>query len=110
MNASGGDAGDGAVAEQLRVSAVVGAAGRDVDRDVADQPHAALGGVRAQRGPLALEAHLVGDRPRRAGERAQSSIQKRVALAEVLAPRRRDTGARGSASSPGQAANADAAL
>ena len=42
--------------------ALVGRAGRDVDRHVADQPHAARRGVRAQRSPLALEAHLVGQR------------------------------------------------
>ena len=48
--------------EQLRPRPVVGAAGRDVDRHVADEPHAALGGVRAQRAPLAVEAHLVLER------------------------------------------------
>ena len=53
---------DVAGAKQLRPSAVVGAAGRDVDRDVADQPHAARDGVGAQRAPLAGEADLVGDR------------------------------------------------
>ena len=55
-------AGHGVVEEQLRVGLVVGAARGDVDRHVADQPHAALGRVGAQRAPLAVEAHLVRDR------------------------------------------------
>jgi hypothetical protein len=42
------------------VGLVVGAAGRHVDRHVADQAHAELGGVGAQRAPLAIEADLVG--------------------------------------------------
>ena len=59
-------AGDDAALEQLGVRRVVGAAGADVDRDVADQPDAALARVAPQRAPLALEAHLVGERrPRR---------------------------------------------
>ena len=62
-------AGDDVVAEQLRMGDVVGAAGRDVDRHVADQPHAAVGGVRAQSRPFAVEADLVVDRARPAGER-----------------------------------------
>ena len=53
----------GAVLEELGMGAVVGAAGRDVDGDVADQLHAAIYGVLTQRGPLAVEADLVGDRP-----------------------------------------------
>ena len=44
---------------------VVGAVAGDVDRDVAEEPHPALGGVAAERAPLAVEAHLVGDRRRR---------------------------------------------
>ena len=36
--------------------------GRDVDRHVADEPHALPGGVRAQRAPLAVEADLVVQR------------------------------------------------
>ena len=48
--------------EQLGVGLVVGAAGRHVDRHVADQPHAALLRVGAQRTPLAVEADLVGHR------------------------------------------------
>ena len=62
--------------------AVVGGAGRDVDRDVADQPHAALGRVRAQRAPLALEAHLVGERAA-AGEARPVLDPAGLALAEV---------------------------
>ena len=73
---------DGAALEQLRVRAVVGAAGRDVDRDVADDLHAALGRVGPQRSPLAVEADLVGDRPARA--EARPVLDPRVlALAEV---------------------------
>ena len=45
--------------EQLGVGAFVGGVGRDVDRDVADQTHAAVGGIPAQRRPFAVEAHLV---------------------------------------------------
>ena len=41
-----------------RARAVLG----DVDRHVADQPHAAIKGVPPQRRPLAVEPHLVGDR------------------------------------------------
>ncbi len=41
---------------------VVAASGRDVDRHVADDADAALVRVPAQRRPLALEAHLVGER------------------------------------------------
>ena len=55
---------------------VVGGAGRDVDRDVADQFHAALGRVGAQRAPLAVEAHLVGQRVRAPANASQSSIQR----------------------------------
>ena len=73
---------DRVVAEQLRVRAVVGRAGRDVDRHVADQPHPALLGVRAQRRPLAVEPHLVGDRAARAESRPVVDPE-RVALAEV---------------------------
>ena len=62
--------------------AVVGAPRRDVDRDVADDPHAALLGVRAQRRPLAVEAHLVGDRAARAEARPVLDPVA-LALAEV---------------------------
>ena len=88
--------------------ALVGRAGGDVDRDVADQPDAAVGGVRPQRGPLALEAHLVGDRAA-AGDRRPALDPAGLALAEVelLALL---TGAAGSASRPGQAAKAERAL
>ena len=80
-------AGDGAGLEELRVGAVVGAAGRDVDRDVADQLHAAVERVAAQRGPLAVEADLVGERSA-AAERDPVVDPRGVALAEVelLAP------------------------
>ena len=75
-------AGDGVGAEQLGVRAVVDRPGGDVDRHVADQPHAALRRVRAQRRPLALEPHLVGDRAARAEPRPVLD-PVRVALAEV---------------------------
>ncbi len=92
--------------------AVVGAAGGDVDRDVADQPHAALGGVGAQRAPLALEADLVGDaRPRAPANAlpvARSRTRSRSRNACSLgAPTR---GARGVGQQPGQAANAERGL
>jgi hypothetical protein len=61
---------------------VVGAAGGDVDRHVADQPHAAVGRVAAQRGPLAVEADLVGDRVA-AAVLPPVVDPERVALAEV---------------------------
>ncbi len=72
-----------AVAEQLRVRAMVGAAGRHVDRHVADDAHAALRRVAAQRAPLALEAHLVGHRAS-ARERLPVPDPVGVALAEGL--------------------------
>ncbi len=55
-------AGDGLGREQLGVRAMVDRPGGDVDRHVADQLHAAVLRVRAQRRPLAVEPHLVGDR------------------------------------------------
>ena len=102
----GRGAGDQPGLEQLGVEAVVAAAGRDVDGDVAEDPHAALGGVGAQRAPLAVEAHLVGDGaapgeplpvadPDTRGARGTSAISAA------------DTAARGSASRPRQAANAE---
>ena len=87
------------------MGAVVDAALGDVDRHVADQPHAALGRVRAQRRPLALEAHLVGDAAAgRAPSRRSSRLFARAEGVELGAA----TGASGSASRPGQAAKADA--
>jgi hypothetical protein len=67
------------VAEDLRMRPVVDRAGRDIDRHIADQPHAALLGMRAQCRPLAVEPHLVGHRA------APSPLADpvRVALAEV---------------------------
>ena len=44
------------------MGAVVGAAVGDVDRDVAEEEHAALARVVAQRVPFALEANLVLER------------------------------------------------
>ena len=85
----GRDAGHDVVAEELGPADVVGAAGRDVDGHVADQAHAALVGVHAQCRPLALEAHLVVDRPRAAGEGRPVVDPEAVALAEVLALGRR---------------------
>ena len=88
------------------MGAMVGAARRDVDRHVAEQPHAAVGGVAPQRAPLAFEAHLVGKPRRRPQNRSQSSIQN-AWRSRKSSSSARDTGARGSASSPGQAANAE---
>ena len=47
--------------EELGVSPMVAAAGRDVDRHVADDADAPSGRVAAQREPLALEPHLLLD-------------------------------------------------
>ena len=90
------------------MGAMVGRARRDVDRDVADQPDAALGRVRAQRAPLAVEADLVGDRAA-PGARAQSSIHA-ASRSRKSSSSACTTGAVGSASSAGQAANAERAL
>ena len=72
-------AGDGAGLEQLGVGPVVGAAGRDVDRDVADQLHAAVERVAAQRRPLAVEADLVGQRSAAAVARPSRRSTRRCA-------------------------------
>jgi hypothetical protein len=66
MGNVGRRAGDEVFAEEVGVRADVRALLCDVDRDVADHPYAALGGVAAESTPLALEAHLVcgGRRPR----------------------------------------------
>ena len=76
-------AGDLAAREQLRPAGVIGAVVGDVDRHVADQPDAALRGVAAQRPPLPLEAHLVGERLR-AGELRPAAGPVRMARDEVL--------------------------
>jgi hypothetical protein len=47
--------------EQRRMLDRVGAAVRDVDREVADDPDAAFRRVRAQRRPLPLETDLIGE-------------------------------------------------
>jgi hypothetical protein len=54
--------------KEVRVREVVAPPGRDVDRDVPEDPHAALGRVRAECPPLAGEAHLARERVL-AGER-----------------------------------------
>ena len=91
--------------EEVRVRAVVDAALGDVDRDVADQPDAALGGVRAQRRPLAVEANLVVDAPARAPPSPRSRTRSRGGTRPARAPRRaRPARAR----KPFQAANAEA--
>jgi hypothetical protein len=86
---------------------MVGASGRDVDRQVADDPDAARQAVRAQRPPLPLESNLVGDRGSGPPKRAQSALQNawRAAKASTSAA---ETGARGSASSPRHPAKAEA--
>ena len=47
--------------EELGMVDLVGAVRRDVDGHVPDQPHAPRRGIRPQRAPLAIEAHLVLD-------------------------------------------------
>ena len=87
------------------MEAVVTAAGRDIDGDVAEDAHATLGRIGAQPAPLAIEAHLVGDGAA-PGEPLPVADPVAVALPkeEISAA---DTAARGSASSPGQAAKAE---
>ena len=69
------DARDAAVLEELRVGAVVGAAGRDVDRQVADQAHAALGRVARAARPTRARSAPGRRSPRRPRSAAQSPIQ-----------------------------------
>ena len=75
------------------MEAMIGAAGRDVDRHVADQVHAALRRVGAQSAPLAFEAHLVvyGARP---GHPLPVADPEGVPLAERGRLRRGDAGGR----------------
>src|SRR5205823_10818467 len=76
-------AGDLAVREQLRPGREIGSLVGDVDRDVPNQPDAALGGVAAQRPPLPLEPDLVRERGR-AGEARPAARPERMARDEVL--------------------------
>ena len=86
-------AGDGVVDEQLAVRAVVGGAGRDVDRDVADQPHAARRSrTRAARSTRARSAP--GRRPRRGrrsapSPRSSSASRSRKSSSSALRDRAR---------------------
>ena len=93
-------AGDRAVAEQLGMRAVVGRARRDVDRHVADQPHAALGGVaRAARAHSRSKRTWSAIAPR-AGERAQSSIQYALRSRKSIASASRTPARAGSRQQP----------
>src|SRR5581483_3331994 len=83
---------DRALLEELGMGAVIGAAGGDVDRDVAHEPHPALARVAPQLAPLALEPHLVGERAT-AGEALPVADPPAVALAEVVELGLRDEGA-----------------
>ena len=89
--------------KMLGMGRVVAAAGGDVDRDVADQPHVPLGGVGAERRPLALEPHLIGQRAgrrrtrpsRRSSTRSRCSNRRssegatdRIGIGEEPGPRR----------------------
>ena len=71
---------------------MVAASRGDVDRHVADDPHPALGGVGAERRPLALESHLLRDRiaagDRRPSRGSSRRSRPRTAAART-APRRR---------------------
>ena len=71
---------------------MVGAAGGDVDRHVADEPHAALRGVRAQGVPLAVEADLVLEGSR--GRRTRSIPRSSSSRARGRRPPRRRSPAR----------------
>ena len=59
----GRHSGDTARLKELRVRTVVGAVLGDIDRDVAEDPDAAVGRIRAERPPFALEADLVVEQP-----------------------------------------------
>ena len=100
---------DHAGLEELGMGAVLGAARRDVDRHVADQPHAA-GLARAPAAPTTRARSAPGPRARRGRRSAPSRPPRAPRARGSPAPRRAATGARGSASSPGQAANAERAL
>ena len=76
---------DLARAEELGVRDVLGASFGDVDRDVAEDAHAPLARVVAQRRPLALEANLVGERA--ASRRRPPSRRSRTGAAR-RSPRR----------------------
>ena len=82
---------DLAFAEQLGMRDVLGAAGGDVDRHVAEDADAAITCVLAQRAPLALEANLVGERTL-AGEGGPVAAPERVPGDELLDVRRRSRG------------------
>ena len=64
----------GARQKDARMRHVVAATRRDVDRDVADDPHAAAGSVGSELRPLTVESHLLRDGIA-AGVVAQSLIQ-----------------------------------
>ena len=84
----------------------VGPARGDVDRDVAEEPYAALGGVSAERAPLAVEPDLVGEaRPglRTPPSRRPSSAPGATKSSSSAAVTR----ARGFSRYPPWAANAD---
>ena len=87
------------------MGAVVDAALGDVDRDVADQSDAALGGVGAQRRPLAVEADLVVDAAAGGAPSPRSSRRSRGGTRSARAPR---PARRARARKPFQAANAEA--
>ena len=92
--------GDEAGQEEVGVRALVDAALGDVDRHVADQAHAPLGRVGAQRRPLAIEADLVVDAPAR-GRPVLDPERVRAAECGPLARRdRRVRVARGSRPRP----------
>ena len=70
---------DEPVLEQLRVSAVIDAPRRHVDRDVAEQPDPPILAISPQGGPFGVEANLVLDRAATAGEPAPVLDPERVA-------------------------------
>ena len=80
--------------------------GADVERDVADQAHAARGRVAPQRAPLALEAHLIRGGAG-AGEALPVGDPVGVRGAEGRELARRSRPRSGSASRPGQPAKAE---
>ena len=97
---------DDAVAKERRPCAVVGAAGRDVDRHVADEADPALVRVRAQRAHSRSKRTWSATARRPPANRSQPPIQndsraRKASISSSL------TFAAGSASKPLQAANAD---
>ena len=107
--ASGGAPATNPRPKQRRMRAMIRAPRRHVDRHVAEQPHP--GRQRRTTAAHPTRARTAPGRPRPRDRRTAPSRPPRTPRAhETRKPRAADTGARGSASSPGHAANAERAL